>query len=100
MQKDDVQDSYAGREQIQNVAERVTSQIESIPPDAFLLGAAVSVGASLLLRLSGRYQDALFVGQWAPTLLLVGIYSKATSAGAWRQQSSRSSRESGDSAMH
>jgi hypothetical protein len=44
--------------------------------DVFLLGAALSVGAALMLRVLGRQHDALFVGQWAPTLLLVGLYAK------------------------
>jgi hypothetical protein len=99
MQKDDMQQSYSGQEQAQKLAERVTSQIESMPPDRFLLGAALSVGASLVLRLTGRYQDALFVGQWAPTLLLVGLYSKAMSTGALRQEPQRPHEPAGD-AMH
>ncbi len=99
MQKDDMQQSYAGQEQAQKLAERVASQIESMPPDTFLLGAALSVGASLVLRLTGRYQDALFVGQWAPTLLLVGLYSRAMSTGALRQEPRRSHETTGD-AMH
>jgi hypothetical protein len=35
-----------------------------------------AVGLSALLYASGRKLDANFVGHWAPTILLVGIYNK------------------------
>ena len=53
----------------------ISTQIERLSPETFLVGAAASVGASLLLRVLGRQHDAQFVGQWAPTLLLVGLYA-------------------------
>ena len=85
--KDETQQhSYSGQEQAQRLAERVTSQIEKVPQNTFLLGAALSVSAALMLRLAGRHQDALFVGQWAPTLLLVGLYSKRVTRGESRQE--------------
>jgi hypothetical protein len=31
---------------------------------------------SLYLRMNKREHDALFVGQWAPAFLLIGIYNK------------------------
>jgi hypothetical protein len=95
-----MQQSYSAQEQAQRLAERVTSQIESVPADSFLLGAAFSVGASLILRLTGRFQDALFVGQWAPTLLLVGLYSKVMSSDALRQKPAEPSHEATGDAMH
>lgn len=99
MQKDNRHQSYSGHGQAQKLTERVASQIEGIPPDSFFLGAALSVGASLVLRLTGRYQDALFVGQWAPTLLLVGLYSRAMSADVLRRESQQSVEPAGES-MH
>ncbi len=35
-----------------------------------------SIAASLTLKTSGRQKDALFVGQWAPTFLVLGVYNK------------------------
>jgi len=35
-----------------------------------------SIALSLALRLVGRKHGALFVGGWAPTFLLLGIYNK------------------------
>lgn len=47
-----------------------------IPSDTFLWLACGSILSSLTLRMMGRDHDALFVGQWAPTFLLLGIYNK------------------------
>lgn len=63
---------FGVRERIGGIRE----QLREIPEDSFLVGAAVSIGASLLLRSLRRHQDAHFVGQWAPTLLLLGLYAK------------------------
>ena len=46
------------------------------PSDMFLWAAGGSILASLALKMSGRDRDALFVGQWAPTFLLLGLYNK------------------------
>lgn len=46
------------------------------PTDTFLWLAGGSVLTSLTLRLMNRRQDALFVGEWAPTFLILGLYSK------------------------
>jgi hypothetical protein len=52
---------------------------EALSPDVFLLGAAFSIGTSLVLRLLGQREDAQFVGQWAPTLLVAGLYTRGES---------------------
>lgn len=46
------------------------------PTDAFMWAAGASVAGSLAFKMAGRHQDALFVGQWAPTFLLLGIIGK------------------------
>jgi hypothetical protein len=53
--------------------DKVTGQI---PSDTFLWLAWGSIAASLTLKMMGRSRDALFVGQWAPTFLLHGLYVK------------------------
>ena len=50
--------------------------VGQIPSDTFLWLAWGSVAASLVLKIMGRSKDALFVGQWAPTFLIHGIYVK------------------------
>jgi len=47
-----------------------------LPSDTFLWLAGGSILGSLALKFSGRHHDALFVGQWAPTFLLLGVYNK------------------------
>lgn len=60
--------------------DRVTGAIESqtskIPSVGFLTAAIASMGASAILRIFGKKQAALFVGQWAPAFLLFGVYNK------------------------
>jgi hypothetical protein len=47
-----------------------------IPSDTFLWLAGGSILGSITLKMMGRNHDALFVGQWAPTFLLLGTYNK------------------------
>jgi hypothetical protein len=52
------------------------------PAHTFFALAGGAMAASLVLKTLKRDQDALFVGQWAPTLLLVGLYRKLAEASA------------------
>lgn len=53
--------------------EHYTSQA----PSGLYLGLAIgSIGISAMLRVAGRKEDSQFVGQWVPTILLLGIYNK------------------------
>ena len=54
----------------------IREQLREISEDSFILGAAASIAASLVLRSLRKHSDAHFVGQWAPTLLLLGLYAK------------------------
>ncbi len=60
--------------------DRVTSEIEqrtaNVPSVTFLGLAGASIAGSLALFLLDRREDAIFVGQWAPTFLLLGLYNK------------------------
>ena len=47
-----------------------------LPSDTFLWLAGGSILGSLALKMMGKNHDALFVGQWAPTFLLLGVYNK------------------------
>ena len=53
--------------------ETITSHIPSL---AFLSGAVVSMGLSVGLLVTGREKLSMFVGQWAPSFLLLGLYNK------------------------
>jgi hypothetical protein len=53
--------------------EKVTAGIPSV---VFLGLAGGAIAASLTLRLLDRKHAALFVGEWVPTILLLGVYNK------------------------
>ncbi len=54
----------------------IGKQIAKIPRQFFFGAAGFSIGASLLLQLFGRKNESLFVGQWAPTFLVLGVYDE------------------------
>jgi hypothetical protein len=58
------------------VARSIESQTAKLPSDVYLWAAVGSICGSLALKMSGRNTDALFVGQWAPTFLILGLYNK------------------------
>ncbi len=58
------------------VARSIEQQTAKLPSDLFLLAAFGSIAGSLAFNVSGKEHAALFVGQWAPTFLLLGIYNK------------------------
>jgi hypothetical protein len=58
------------------VARAIEQQTARLPSDLFLWAAGGSIATSLTLKLMGKHQDALFVGQWAPTFLILGLYNK------------------------
>ncbi len=58
------------------VARAIEQQTAKLPSDTFLWLAGGSIAASLALKMMGRDKDAEFVGHWAPTLLILGLYNK------------------------
>jgi hypothetical protein len=58
------------------LARSIEEQTAKLPSDTFLWAALGSIAASLTLKIVGRNKDALFVGQWAPTFLILGLYNK------------------------
>jgi len=58
------------------VARLIEQQTAKLPSDLFLWAAGASIAGSIALQCSGRQHASLFVGQWAPTLLILGLYNK------------------------
>jgi hypothetical protein len=58
------------------VARAIEQQTAKLPSDTFLWLAAASIAGSVTLKSLGRSHDALFVGQWVPTFLILGLYNK------------------------
>jgi hypothetical protein len=58
------------------VARSIEEQTAKLPSDVFLWVAGASIATSLILKMLDRPHEALFVGQWAPTILILGLYNK------------------------
>lgn len=58
------------------VARSIEAQTAKLPSDVWLWAAFGSIGASLICQLTGDDRRANFIGHWAPTFLLLGLYNK------------------------
>jgi hypothetical protein len=58
------------------LARAIEEQTAKLPSDVFLWAAAGSIGCSLAFKMMGEDHKSLFVGQWAPTFLILGLYNK------------------------
>ncbi len=58
------------------IAKTIEEQTAKLPKDAFFVAALGSIAISLTLQLVGNKNASIFVGQWAPSFLLLGIYNK------------------------
>ena len=58
------------------VARTIERQTAKLPSDTFLWAAMASMATSATLQLMGNKHASMFVGQWAPTFLILGIYNK------------------------
>lgn len=58
------------------VARSIEQQTAKLPSVLFLWAAFGSIAGSLVFKMTGKDHHALFVGQWAPTFLILGLYNK------------------------
>jgi hypothetical protein len=58
------------------VARKLEEQTAKIPSDVWLWAAFGSIGLSLAFKIAKKDNLALFVGQWPPTFLILGVYNK------------------------
>ena len=63
------------------MARTLEEQTAKLPSDVWLWAAFGSMGVSLLMQLSGKKEQSLFVGQWAAPFLLIGVYNKLVKLG-------------------
>jgi hypothetical protein len=69
------------------VARALEDQTARLPSDTFLWAAGACIAGALALQIMDRRDTSLFVGQWAPTLLILGLYNKLVKvAGSDRTQ--------------
>ncbi len=58
------------------VAKTIEAQTAKIPSDVFMWAAITSIAGSAIFQAIGKKHSSLFIGQWAPTLLMFGLYNK------------------------
>ncbi len=58
------------------IARSIEQQTAKLPSDTWLWAALGSIGVSLFFQFTGDERKANFVGHWAPTFLLLGLYNK------------------------
>ena len=58
------------------VAKAIEQQTAKLPSDTFLWLAVGAMATSATLQLMGNKSVSLFIGQWAPSFLLFGVYNK------------------------
>jgi hypothetical protein len=58
------------------IAKAIEGQTSRLPSDTFLWAAVGAMTASLTLKLLKKDEAAMFIGQWAPSLLILGLYNK------------------------
>jgi hypothetical protein len=58
------------------IARTIEEQTAKLPSDTFLWAALGSMAVSAALQIAGNQKTSLFVGQWAPSFLLLGLYNK------------------------
>jgi hypothetical protein len=58
------------------IARTIEQQTAKLPSDTFLWAAMGSIGVSAMLRLMGKKNASLFVGEWVAPFLLFGVYNK------------------------
>ncbi|MBF9254632.1 hypothetical protein I2I11_15110 [Pontibacter sp. 172403-2] len=58
------------------VATAIEEYTSKVPSDVFLWAALGSMAVSATLKVLNKDTEALFVGQWAPSFLLLGNYNK------------------------
>lgn len=54
----------------------IERQTSKLPSDLFLWAAGASIAGALACKLAQDHKNALFIGQWAPTFLILGLYNK------------------------
>jgi len=56
---------------------RMTESATSrVPSGTYLTAAVGAMAVSAALQVMGRQRLSLFVGQWAPSILILGLYNK------------------------
>lgn len=69
-------DELGGPEGEGRVTKLIESQTARLPSGTYLSLGIGAMAISWLLMMAGKRHAANFVGQWVPTLLIIGLYNK------------------------
>lgn len=58
------------------ITKMIEEQTAKVPSVVYLTAAVASMIGSLTLKIMGKKNTALFVGQWAAPFLILGLYNK------------------------
>lgn len=58
------------------IEKTIEKQADKMPSDTFLWLAAGSILLAVAMKAGGKNDTANFIGHWAPTILIVGVYNK------------------------
>lgn len=67
---------YTGTAKEGQTTKAIESYTSEIPSGVYLTLAIGSMALSLLMMVMGRRNVANFIGQWVPTILIMGLYNK------------------------
>jgi hypothetical protein len=76
MEKDSKEGVQPGQYGEGPLARMIEQQTAKMPSDIFLWAAGASIVGSAIFQLMGEEKKSVFVGQWAPTFLILGLYNK------------------------
>jgi hypothetical protein len=72
----DLNDKKVSGAREDNLTASIERQTSQFPSSTFLALAGGSIATAAVLKMAGKHDWALFVGQWAAPFLLLGIYSR------------------------
>jgi len=59
-----------------SLTKAIEQQTAKLPSDVYLMAAGAAVLGSIALRISGKKDESVFVGQWVAPFLILGVYNK------------------------
>lgn len=62
--------------QQENAQQTYFNVLEKVPTPVYYWAGIASILASLAFQLTGKKQEALFVGQWPPTFFILAVLFK------------------------
>lgn len=71
-----IENAQSGKQTEGKITRMTESWTGEIPSIVYLSAAVGSMVASATLQAVGKQKLSLFVGQWAPSLLVIGLYNK------------------------